>query len=177
MHVRDHRRRGAAELRAMVVRPGKGWRGAEQNRALQMLAGSPLGCTEVIMLAHGFTVEILERFVLDGLATPAPGTVHAGAAAPNFIMVREWRFHQGQTVLVTEPDGQVIWPSERGLYFRDTRVISAWAIFADGEPSRETADASTPSICFLPVRCRASVRTSPCFWPSKNGRKRISALC
>src|SRR5450432_4095185 len=42
--------------------------------------------------------------------------------------------HQGQTVLVTEPDGQVAWPSERGLYFRDTRVISAWAIYANGEP-------------------------------------------
>src|ERR1700678_3058283 len=41
--------------------------------------------------------------------------------------------HQGQTVLVTEPDGQVNWPSTRGLYFRDTRVISAWAIFANGE--------------------------------------------
>src|SRR6202030_1589229 len=26
------------------------------------------------------------------------------------------------------------WPSERGLYFRDTRVISAWAIYANGEP-------------------------------------------
>jgi glycogen debranching enzyme len=42
--------------------------------------------------------------------------------------------HQGQTVLVTEPDGQVSWPSDRGLYFRDTRVISAWAIYANGEP-------------------------------------------
>jgi glycogen debranching enzyme len=42
--------------------------------------------------------------------------------------------HQGQTVLVTEPDGQVGWPSERGLYFRDTRLISAWAIYANGEP-------------------------------------------
>jgi glycogen debranching enzyme len=42
--------------------------------------------------------------------------------------------HQGQTVLVTEPDGQVNWPSERGLYFRDTRVISAWAIYANGTP-------------------------------------------
>ena len=42
--------------------------------------------------------------------------------------------HQGQTVLVTEPDGQVNWPSKRGLYFRDTRVISAWAIYANGEP-------------------------------------------
>jgi glycogen debranching enzyme len=42
--------------------------------------------------------------------------------------------HQGQTVLVTEPDGQVNWPSDRGLYFRDTRVISAWAIYANGTP-------------------------------------------
>jgi len=41
--------------------------------------------------------------------------------------------HQGQTVLVTEPDGQINWPSNRGLYFRDTRVISAWAIYANGE--------------------------------------------
>jgi glycogen debranching enzyme len=42
--------------------------------------------------------------------------------------------HQGQTVLVTEPDGQIAWPSQRGLYFYDTRVISAWAIYANGEP-------------------------------------------
>jgi hypothetical protein len=42
--------------------------------------------------------------------------------------------HQGQTVLVTEPDGQIIWPSEKGLYFLDTRIISYWAIFANGEP-------------------------------------------
>src|SRR5581483_3839156 len=41
--------------------------------------------------------------------------------------------HQGQTVLVTKPDGQVNWPSTRGLYFRDTRVISAWALYANGE--------------------------------------------
>src|ERR1700744_4182277 len=42
--------------------------------------------------------------------------------------------HQGQSVLLTEPDGQVQWPSHRGLYFRDTRVISAWAIYANGQP-------------------------------------------
>src|SRR5262249_20477926 len=42
--------------------------------------------------------------------------------------------HQGQTVLVTEPDGQINWPSEKGLYFLDTRVISSWAIYANGEP-------------------------------------------
>ena len=42
--------------------------------------------------------------------------------------------HQGQTVLVTDPDGSITWPSEKGLYFLDTRIISHWAIFANGEP-------------------------------------------
>lgn len=42
--------------------------------------------------------------------------------------------HHGQTVLVSEPDGQIHWPGEKGLYFFDTRVISSWTINADGEP-------------------------------------------
>src|SRR5437899_5000854 len=42
--------------------------------------------------------------------------------------------HQGQTVLITEQDGQINWPSEKGLYFFDTRVVSSWAISANGEP-------------------------------------------
>ena len=42
--------------------------------------------------------------------------------------------HQGQTVLISEPDGQINWPSERGLYFLDTRVVSSWAVYANGEP-------------------------------------------
>ncbi len=42
--------------------------------------------------------------------------------------------HQGQTVLVSDPDGQINWPSDKGLYFLDTRVISSWAIYANGEP-------------------------------------------
>jgi glycogen debranching enzyme len=42
--------------------------------------------------------------------------------------------HHGQTVLVTEPDAQIHWPSERGLYFFDTRVLSSWAIYANGAP-------------------------------------------
>jgi len=41
--------------------------------------------------------------------------------------------HQGQTVLLTETDGRVNWPSKCGLYFRDTRVISAWGLYANGE--------------------------------------------
>jgi len=41
--------------------------------------------------------------------------------------------HQGHSVLVTEPDGSIRWPSDRGLYFFDTRLISHWAAYANGE--------------------------------------------
>lgn len=42
--------------------------------------------------------------------------------------------HEGHTVLITEPDAQIRWPGEKGLYFFDTRVISSWTISANGEP-------------------------------------------
>lgn len=42
--------------------------------------------------------------------------------------------HHGQTILITDPDGQINWPSEKGLYFLDTRVISSWTVYANGEP-------------------------------------------
>lgn len=42
--------------------------------------------------------------------------------------------HQGQTVLVSEPDAQINWPTDKGLYFLDTRVISSWTVYANGEP-------------------------------------------
>ena len=41
--------------------------------------------------------------------------------------------HQGHTVLVNDPDGQIVWPSDHGLYFFDTRMVSAWALYANGE--------------------------------------------
>ena len=40
--------------------------------------------------------------------------------------------HQAMTVLVTEPDGHIEWPGDKGLYFFDTRVISAWSVYANG---------------------------------------------
>ncbi len=42
--------------------------------------------------------------------------------------------HQGQTFLVSEPDSSIRFPSDKGLYFLDTRLISAWSIYANGEP-------------------------------------------
>jgi hypothetical protein len=64
--------------------------------------------------------------------------------------------HHGQTVLITEPDGQVEWPSDKGLYFLDTRLISALAIFANGEPwdllngGAITADTAQPGLRHRP---------------------------
>jgi hypothetical protein len=66
--LRNHRCRRPTELagtatarepdrRAMAVSPQ---RGAEQHRALRLLAGAPLGATEAIMLAHDFTNAMLD---------------------------------------------------------------------------------------------------------------------
>jgi len=52
---------------------------AEQRRALQMLAGSgPSGATEAIMLAHGFSDELLDGITRVGLVVVTTGTVRAG---------------------------------------------------------------------------------------------------
>ena len=42
--------------------------------------------------------------------------------------------HQAMTVQITESDGQINWPSDKGLYFFDTRLISAWSVYANGTP-------------------------------------------
>ena len=40
--------------------------------------------------------------------------------------------HQGETVWLADPDGQLTPGSERGLLFRDTRLISVWRLEANG---------------------------------------------
>lgn len=42
--------------------------------------------------------------------------------------------NQGHSVLVTDRDGQIPFPSNMGLYFFDTRLISNWTIYANGAP-------------------------------------------
>ena len=42
--------------------------------------------------------------------------------------------HQGYCVMVSDPDGQILKEGDKGLYFLDTRLISSWAMFADGVP-------------------------------------------
>jgi hypothetical protein len=50
----------------------------EQRRALQLLARSPNGCTEALMMAHGFDVSMLAKLVLDGLAVAVDHSTTAG---------------------------------------------------------------------------------------------------
>ena len=40
--------------------------------------------------------------------------------------------NQGAGFLVTEQDGEVGWPTDKGFYSADTRLISTWMVFADG---------------------------------------------
>jgi hypothetical protein len=41
----------------------------DRRRALELLAASRDGCTEAILLAHGFTIEQIVELVRAGLAT------------------------------------------------------------------------------------------------------------
>jgi hypothetical protein len=43
-----------------------------------LLASCPDGCTEALMLAHGFTTELLVRLVRGGLASAKAGHMVAG---------------------------------------------------------------------------------------------------
>jgi glycogen debranching enzyme len=41
--------------------------------------------------------------------------------------------NHGHTFMVTEQDGQITWPTDKGLYDHDTRLISSWRVYANGE--------------------------------------------
>ena len=60
-----------------MTQPSRGMSG-EQRRALDILAGSPHGCTEEILRAHEFTVRLLASIVRAGFAVAKPEIVKAG---------------------------------------------------------------------------------------------------
>ena len=41
--------------------------------------------------------------------------------------------NQGSGFAVTDQNGQIDWPTDKGVYYADTRLISSWRIYADGE--------------------------------------------
>ena len=76
----------------------------EQRRALRILARSPNGCTEAIMLAHGFSAEVLGQLVVDGFANVEHGVMIAGQRQ---LMVRWIEITDlGQFVISDQPDRQ-----------------------------------------------------------------------
>ena len=59
-----------------------------RQRALELLASSRDGCTEAIMLAHGFTVEQMVDLCVAGLATAIPERMVAGGRTVEVATVR-----------------------------------------------------------------------------------------
>jgi hypothetical protein len=50
----------------------------EQRRALELLAQSPRGCTEDMMVAHKFEIDVLAKLIGNGLATATTESVRTG---------------------------------------------------------------------------------------------------
>jgi hypothetical protein len=51
---------------------------ARRRRALELLASYPQGCTEAVMLAHGFASKMLVQLIEAGHATSHTGRMIAG---------------------------------------------------------------------------------------------------
>jgi hypothetical protein len=60
----------------------------DQRRALKLLAVSRNGCTEAVMLAHGFPVPLLVELVRSGLATATAERVVVGGRAVEVVRAR-----------------------------------------------------------------------------------------
>ena len=74
---------------APSVRTRGSWKGGW--RALELMASSPDGCTEAMLLAEGFKRDTLAILVLGGFATLDAERVRAGA---EWIVVRRLRISE-----------------------------------------------------------------------------------
>jgi hypothetical protein len=59
-----------------------------RRRAIELLASCADGCSEAILMAHGFTVEQMAELVRSGLATAQTERVMAGGRAIEVARVR-----------------------------------------------------------------------------------------
>jgi len=59
-----------------------------RRRALELLAASPNGCTEAILIAHGFTVSMLVKPIRAGLAPAGTERMIAGNKPMQVTCVR-----------------------------------------------------------------------------------------
>jgi hypothetical protein len=70
--------------------------------------------------------------------------------------------------------GRLNWPSDKGLFFRDTRVISNWSIYANGEPWTLLNGGAITRVLASPRRDRA-VAKSPVARPARRRSARSHA--
>ena len=63
-------------------------RNAERRRALELLAASRDGYTEAMMLAHGFTVELMVDLCIAGLAIATPERMVAGGRPVEVVRMK-----------------------------------------------------------------------------------------
>jgi hypothetical protein len=73
----------------MPIPPRKRFLGAEQRRALQLLAGTPFGATETAMFINGFERRMLTRLIRAGLATVHRENIKAGGESVGRITITE----------------------------------------------------------------------------------------
>jgi hypothetical protein len=91
-----------SQLRPASHRPAHSRRrrpDTSRRRALELLASCREGCTEAILLAHGFTVEQIVELVRDGLATATSERIRIGSREIEVARVR-----------ITEVGRQVLQP-------------------------------------------------------------------
>jgi hypothetical protein len=60
----------------------------DRRRALELLAASPNGCTEALMLGNGFPVEMLVELIRTGLASVEAERMVAGGKQIEVARVR-----------------------------------------------------------------------------------------
>jgi|HubBroStandDraft_4_1064222.scaffolds.fasta_scaffold498574_1 hypothetical protein len=74
----------------------------EQRRALELLAQSPRGCTEdMMMVAHKFEIDVLAKLIGNGLATATTESVRTGGRMVD--VVRLQITEDGRRALAGEP--------------------------------------------------------------------------
>jgi hypothetical protein len=80
---------------------------ATRRRALELLASCRDGCTEAIMLAHGFTVPQMVELIRAGLASAYTERVVAGGQRREVAYVKITE--AGRRALDAEPKGRARW--------------------------------------------------------------------
>jgi hypothetical protein len=91
----------------------------ERRRALELLAASPDGCSEAIMLAHGFTVDFLVDLIRTGMATTRTERVVVGGRAMEVARGGSRRLGGGHSRSFDGPDPKAplgeppVWRVER----------------------------------------------------------------